>query len=274
MKKSVVKILVCCHKPGEWPTDDIYLPIQCGKAISPYDLGIQGDDTGDNISAKNPNYCELTALYWAWKNLKDVDYIGLCHYRRYFNFQTTYFPQQDCIVKKSIDNLPESFSINKILQNKDFILPKPITFQYSIEQQYRLLHINEDLDILQEVITEKYPSYLSAYNYIMRHSNKLSGYNMFITRKEIFDSYCQWLFDILFTVEQRIHISVYPYQQRVFGFMGERLLNVYCYHHQYKTSNHQIYFIDDKVYSKPRLYWLRWIYVNFLFRLNRLFKRV
>ena len=70
-KALKVKILVCCHKPDKWLSDDVYIPIHCGKAVSKVNLGIQGDDTGDNISTKNPNYCELTAMYWAWKNLKD-----------------------------------------------------------------------------------------------------------------------------------------------------------------------------------------------------------
>ena len=81
-----VKILVACHKPDVYPTDDLYLPVHVGKALSELDLGIQTDNEGVNISAKNPYYCELTAIYWAWKNLKNVDIIGLCHYRRYFDF--------------------------------------------------------------------------------------------------------------------------------------------------------------------------------------------
>ena len=95
-----VKILVCCHKKDVFATQYPYLPIQVGKAISNIDLGIRGDDTGDNISNKNASYCEMTGMYWAWKNLKNVDVIGLCHYRRYFDFHgqcdsvfpTTNFP--------------------------------------------------------------------------------------------------------------------------------------------------------------------------------------
>ena len=83
---SIVKILVCCHKPDYFKSDDVYMPIHVGKAISKYELGIQDDVTGDNISKENPSCCELTGMYWAWKNLKNVDVIGLCHYRRYFDF--------------------------------------------------------------------------------------------------------------------------------------------------------------------------------------------
>ena len=87
MMERNVKILVCCHKRDVMATEEPYMPIHVGKALHPdVDLGIQGDDTGDNISLKNSSYCELTGMYWAWKNLKGVDVIGLCHYRRYFDF--------------------------------------------------------------------------------------------------------------------------------------------------------------------------------------------
>ena len=77
-----IKILVATHKKYDMPTERIYLPIHVGKA-GKESLGYQGDDIGDNISWKNTSYCELTGVYWGWKNLQ-CDYIGLCHYRRYF----------------------------------------------------------------------------------------------------------------------------------------------------------------------------------------------
>ena len=77
-----IKILIAMHKPYWTPEDDVYLPLQVGSALHPHFLPVT-DDSGDNISAKNPGYCEMTGLYWAWKNLK-ADYVGLCHYRRYF----------------------------------------------------------------------------------------------------------------------------------------------------------------------------------------------
>ena len=81
-----IKILVATHKTYWMPEDEIYLPIQVGCAINSNDLGYARDDSGDNISSKNKNYCELTGLYWAWKNL-DADYIGLAHYRRHFTLR-------------------------------------------------------------------------------------------------------------------------------------------------------------------------------------------
>lgn len=86
MSKTV--ILVCAHKQDACLKTPPYQPVQVGRAISQTELPFAvGDDTGDNISDRNRHYCELTAHYWAWKNLHDADYIGLNHYRRYFDFE-------------------------------------------------------------------------------------------------------------------------------------------------------------------------------------------
>ena len=77
-----IKVIVAAHKPYRMPQDSMYLPLHVGRALADHNLGWQGDNTGDNISLKNPYYCELTGLYWAWKNLK-ADAIGLVHYRRF-----------------------------------------------------------------------------------------------------------------------------------------------------------------------------------------------
>ena len=88
-----VKILICCHKKTNTCNDNIYLPIQVGHAVSANELDMQKDDqvlgkACDNISRLNGIYCEMTAMYWAWKNIRkiypDLKYVGLCHYRRYF----------------------------------------------------------------------------------------------------------------------------------------------------------------------------------------------
>lgn len=78
-----IKLIVAAHKAYRMPRDPMYLPLHVGKAGKDLDLGFQGDNTGDNISEKNATFCELTGIYWAWKNLS-ADYVGLCHYRRHF----------------------------------------------------------------------------------------------------------------------------------------------------------------------------------------------
>ena len=78
-----VKIIVATHKNFNEPRDkELYMPVHVG-AEGKDDLGYQKDNVGENVSTLNPYFCELTGIYWAWKNL-DVDYLGLVHYRRFF----------------------------------------------------------------------------------------------------------------------------------------------------------------------------------------------
>ena len=77
-----IKIFTITHKAFTPPKDSTYIPLHVGRANAE-DLGFLGDDTGDSISKLNPYYCELTGMYWIWKNYHEADYIGICHYRRY-----------------------------------------------------------------------------------------------------------------------------------------------------------------------------------------------
>lgn len=212
------------HKPYQLPELPLpYTPIQVG-----YESAINStflrDDMGDNISEKNSTFCELTALYWAWKNL-DADITGLCHYRRYLGSPSSFFSQ----IRKGNKNvfLGEQ-QIRMMLKDHDIILPKKR--HYWIETRgshYAHAHHVEDLRVTEGIIQEKYPSFLSGWRKML---SVRSGHicNMFIMRKVLLDEYCAWLFDILFEVEKRLDISSYSeYDRRVFGFLGERLLDVW-----------------------------------------------
>jgi len=200
------KIVIAAHKMFVPPNNGIYLPLQVG-ADGKESIGLSRDDTGDNISAKNNGFCELTGLYWAWKNLS-ADAIGLCHYRRYFKAS------------------PEI--IESMLKNTECILPKPRN--YFIEttySQYAHAHHAIDLDRTREIIAERHPDNLAAFDAAMR-STKGHRFNMLIMKRPLLDSYCSWLFDILFELERRLDVSTYSeYDRRVFGFVGERLLDVW-----------------------------------------------
>lgn len=234
MKNNLnVRILVCCHKKDIMATQLPYFPIQVGKAVSKENLNIQGDDAGDNISSKNSSYCELTGMYWAWKNLKNVDVIGLCHYRRYFDFHNQcrlfmpfeYFSTSK--FKETNLNIP-NIIIDRVF-NGQIVVAKSIPLLYNLAINYCIAHVSEDLRTLQHVIKETQDRNVEeAFDVVMYHSNALIHYNMFLMSWKDFDNYCNWLFPILQEVEKRIDISNYnSVQRRIFGYMAERLFNVW-----------------------------------------------
>lgn len=233
-----IKILVATHKAYWMPDDDVYIPLHVGRE-GKQDLGFIGDNTGDNISLKNPNYCELTGLYWAWKNLQ-CDYIGLCHYRRYFcagSYGSDAESKHKAIFHRS--------DYEKLLQKYDVILPKKRNYYIeTVRSQYEHAHNKRDLDEVESIIAERYPEYSEAFTKVMNRT-KLHIFNMFAMKKEFFDDYCAWLFDILFELEKRIDISQYDdYQARVFGFLGERLINVWIEKHYISIKEVELIYLE------------------------------
>ena len=233
-----IKILIATHKKYWMPSDEVYMPIHVGREGKD-NLGYVGDNTGENISIKNPNYCELTGLYWAWKNL-DCEYIGLCHYRRYFAHKSKSSKLED---KKQAIFTRDDYE--RLLQQYDVILPKKRNyFIETVRSQYEHAHNKRDLDEIEKIIKMQYPSYIEAFEKVM-NSRKLHIYNMFVMNKALFDEYCTWLFDILFTLEKRIDITNYDkYNARVFGFLSERLFNIWLEKKKLKIKTVNVVFLE------------------------------
>jgi hypothetical protein len=212
-----IQIVVATHKAYWMPEDPVYLPVQVG-AEGREPLGYTPDNTGDNISGKNPHYCELTGLYWAWKNL-DADYLGIAHYRRHFSIR----PKKD-----KWNSILSEKELMPLFSDCDVVLPKPR--DYFIEtnySQYAHAHHAIDLDTTREILTEKYPEYIPVYDDYMKRTIG-HRFNMFIMKRDVLNRYCEWLFDILFELEKRLDISQYSLNDsRVFGFVSERLLDVW-----------------------------------------------
>lgn len=269
------KLLVCVHKAGTFLNDGHYMPVQVGKAASTTELPIQGDDTGENISRKNPSYCELTALYWAWKNLKPTDYIGLCHYRRYFDFTPFHYRERYLIRAEQLGKSQRLPGLEKLFRKYDIVLPVSMVFGESLREHYAKHHIGKDVDVLREVIEKLTPDYLDAFDSIMDRSNQLAGYNMFLSRWETFDRYCGWLFPVLSELEKRIDISDDPYQARIFGFLGERLLNVYCRRHRLRVKYYPIVLVDEENTDKRCIfsYWWTRLKIKGTYRIKRILFR-
>lgn len=230
-----MSIYVVTHKKYSIPIMEGYIPIQVGAALHE-EIGYLKDSTGEQISEKNPNYCELTALYYIWKNRTD-DIVGLVHYRRFFCTKKTLHPQSHILSFAEAKQLLESY---------DLILPYKMYRQgRTLREDYKKYHNIQDYDMCRYVIEMLCPDYLSDFDAVSEQKT-LYQYNMFICKKSLMDDYCQWLFDILFALEQKIDISNYDvYNQRIYGFLSERLLNVWVVHHALKIKKLEVYNIED-----------------------------
>lgn len=253
----MVKIFVVTHKENPLLSSELLIPIQVGKNIDITET-ILRDNTLDNISDKNSNYCELTATYWIWKNIKDAEYVGICHYRRYFNFFNPFYNLKPSAQKKIISTdfkKTKTFQssdekmqnkITSILKKYDIILGRPYKFKdTTLTKNYCANHRENDWDLTKKIIVEKYPEYKES---IIKHLDEGRLFhvgNMIICSKEKFDAYQTWLFSILFELESKIEIPNDQYQSRVFGFISERLINLYSYHNNFKIKAIPSYRIID-----------------------------
>lgn len=202
------------------------IPIQVGAELTSKVLCEARDNEGDNISEKNREYCELTGLYWIWKNTASK-YAGLCHYRRHFELD------EEQILKLSSSDI-------------DTVVTIPILNFPSVAAVYEQDHILDDWKVMMEGIEKIFPEYLESARDI-QNGIYYYGYNMFIARKMIFDDYCRWLFEILSYCETHCKKKENPYQNRYMGFLAERLFTIYIKQHekQYKIVHAKKHFVEN-----------------------------
>lgn len=258
------------HKDYPQPNCDFIKPIQVGKALSNEDLGFLKDDAGDNISIKNPTYCELTALYWIWKNINSIEseFIGLSHYRRYFCFPETIKKKRlffnieknnknGVFTKPLSDKELQKIASNKIksdflshLSNGELIVAKATPlgskklYDFTIKDSYIYNHIREDWFLLEDALEKICPVYADLAKTYFATSKEMNSFNMFIGGKAFLNDYCAWLFPILTELENTVKLSEYPYQRRIFGFMAERLLNLYIKKNNIQTVEYPVVFFE------------------------------
>lgn len=184
------------------------VPLQVGAALTKERLSPEAvpDCEGDNISERNRQFCELTGLYWIWKNARE-DYVGLVHYRRHFLLP---------------DNWPERMADNQV----DVILPVPLYVAPSIAGNYKERHIASDWEYLMTYFRERLPEEYEAAEEIFS-GNLYSPCNMLIARKAVLDELCEWMFPILFAVAEHGGEKEDPYLNRYPGFISERLITYF-----------------------------------------------
>ncbi len=240
------EIYVVSHKKTRMPPDPIYVPLQVGTAKSNFP-GFLRDNTGDNISAKNQHYCELTAQYWAAKN-RHADIKGLVHYRRFFSngknhfFSSLQHKYADIMTEKTLANL---------IPSHQMIVPKKRNYYIETSwSHYEHVHHIKDLKLTRQILAAKYPDYLPSFDKMVQ-KKAVHMFNMFIATGDIFDSYTDWLIDVLEEVEKHADISGYTeYEQRIFGFIGEILLDVWIDHNHIDYTELPVMFMGNQHWIK------------------------
>ena len=244
-----IKILVAQHKEAEVFHNEVYIPIHVGKALSKTELGILCDDTGDNISHLNPYFCELTAQYWAWKNMHDVEYIGLCHYRRYFQTEFT------------MEN------VEQLMDGADIVLAKSIFFSENLYSNLSRDLVPEDILAFFLYMKGRFQNDQDVINFLI-NCNHFNPCNMFVCKKSLFDEFCQWQSSILFDLFEILPKSPYVREQRLMGYLAELLLPMYCITKGLKVK--EIPVVSMMGDDKPILYTSPFTKLKYIIRFNLL----
>lgn len=257
---SKITIGVACHKPSELPNNSLFLPIRVGAANAKDDFGLQRDDEGENISSKNPQYCELTAQYWLWKNVKS-DYYGLCHYRRFLCFSNPDAKRnlREQIEANVIDEESKKFfgledekTMRHEIENHDLVIGelqkvnklytphgnKNTAYEHWVAHD-RALIMKKDLDTMLDILNEVSPEIgKDAREYLA--GTTFLGFNCFVAKKELFNELCDIEFKVLKKLEEKINLDTYCTQlSRIYGFMGEIISSAYFYHIE-KSGNYKV----------------------------------
>lgn len=222
-------VYVAAHKPAEimWDEKDKgfkFIHVGAKKSSCVIENSIR-DDTGNNISELNPLYCELTGLYWIWKNDLEHDFVGLCHYRRFLSRHE--------YALNSKKNIYSSEELEDMLKEADIIVPKKEKKNSRNSLYATVAELNDDpsYSVLKKAIGKIYPEYLQELEDVFMDKEMFFG-NIMLCRKCIFDDYTKWLFDILEQVKIEIEIDRKTIAPRQMGFLSEWLLNVWVLHHK------------------------------------------
>ena len=236
-------IYIATHKKFNVPNLNGYCALQVG-AEGKEKYGYLRDNIGNHISGKNANYCELTGLYWIWKNTDD-SYKGLVHYRRYFG--------RNNLSNKISDICSYEYLLN-CLKSVDIVLPYVEYFKQNAKEEILLHCCTEEIfDKLRQIIETKYPDYIETYDRYF-NENKASLFNMLFCKREIFDAYCEWLFSILFVLEKQVDLAkLNTYQQRLYSFLSERLLNVWVIKNKLVVKHLPVIHMELPVFDRIRL---------------------
>ena len=217
------------HKETDIPSIDNYIPLLVGGVNHPDLFGLyESDDSGDNISYKNDSYCELTGLYWMWKNTSHR-FLGLVHYRRFFAEVHRLLKIKDVyysVGAPSYRIYEENELISK-LESKELLViesPKLPWGNRKILESVTGSEIWTDLDTL---IKTNYPEYFEYYIVSCQNHNHIQC-NMFFGNRTLVEEYCKWIFTLLDSLD-KMHVENTGdrYHNRELGYIAELLFDVW-----------------------------------------------
>jgi hypothetical protein len=258
-----VRIFVAHHKPFPVVETETYTPIHAGRAVSKHALGMIGDDTGDNISDRNPRYSEASVYYWVWKHLDEIgaDYIGLCHYRRYFNFLENWkdrlynwaitreggwsywlnrkseswglmdymrtIKTMDAAFLRAIGASDPSVML-PVLDGRDVVINRAVHCGMTLaEQARRCSPESNDFEKMEEMIAGLYPDWIPWAQECFHRRPTFFNNLMVIAKRDVFRRWLEWMFSILLELEPLVPHYEDPYQERMLSFLVERLAHLY-----------------------------------------------
>ena len=243
LKKAVrvdFKIYVVTHKDAKLATlPEGYEIIHAGHALAKEKFGYFGDDSGDNISRLNPYLNEITALYWLWKHTSH-NFIGFLHYRRFFTADGK--------------NILTTSEASELLRENDIIV-NGCEFGHIALYDWKIMLSGRKLaehvmSTIRKYIAMRQPDYLVAYDRV-NNSFGVFCYEIFITRWEIFNGYCQWLFSFIIDATEEILAktdlasSDDPREYRAISFVAEHLMTVWLIKNRLKIKTLPIIFRDN-----------------------------
>ena len=256
-----IKLFVCCHKEERVPPHELLKPVQVGAVLTDERFnGFFYDGEGENISAKNRSYCELTAQYWAWKNT-DADYYGFFHYRRFL------YPCEEEKQPYRIERMAEPERLEKLgyggfaelIEKYDLIAPVGEDMHVSVREHYANApyHHRKDLELVEQIVREQHPEMEQAMEAYLSGTVCYFG-NIYIMKQKIFRHYCDWLFPVLEEFDRRADVSGYSVQElRADGYLAERLFGIWLTHVRGDLrvcELPRVHFVPEKLeYGKKKL---------------------
>lgn len=226
---SKIRIFMCCHKDFEI-LPPLCEPIQCGSALNPKIDNVLYDDSGENISLKNREYCELTAHYFAWKNIA-ADYYGFCHYRRFLCLKEgkrPYYAKGELNENDREMFLGNEESWRGLVERYEIIAPRRENMGISVQEHYctSRYHYADDLYLFIKILGKKYPK-LARFSEQYLSQNQQYFCNMFIMNNLHFFEYCEVLFGVLKEFDSCKTLHGDFHSDRTDGYLGEIFTGIY-----------------------------------------------